>query len=694
MLRLAKRKLIYILGVLPVLLSYKIASAQWYKEIGDSISDSISSAFDGIVADIQSAVFGVIETIASAFLYLQFQITAVIGWLLQQIMDYTVFNYGKNYEQLSGAIETGWIFLRDISNIVFIFLILIVAISIIIGGDLFGKKKVLAQIIIVAVTMNFSLFFVKAAIDISNYSAAVVYESISIGEEKLNSQNIGKQIAGSLGLQTFFTEGDASKSILSDVISKGKPDFIKFFLLIIFASIFALTTSIALLYVCAMLLWRFIALIFILITAPIALVSTILPSGKKVWDYWMAELSTNLFFAPVFFLLLNLVLAIAHRTSTTIGASSNGSLVQLADVFSKATPKSTPTDLGVFGLVINFIIVIASLFAATYASRKISVKGSGLTASVVNKGGTYATGRMKRVVGGGTAGVAGSVGRRTLGAAGTAAARRMGGNNFVTRNIKSGLEKVGNSSFDARDNKTLSKTLGSDYGAGYKNSTDQRSKELKKKYDELGKSSIKEELAKSDFAEVSKERKSVLARYKETPENKKDSFVGDEKGRLVNKLINLREAIQKNPDDENLKNDLRNSQMELKELNEMKDIKKEMKKLVELEQLSTAGTRRQDEFKKHTLSNKTYIDHLVKNKEGEYRGKLGKIANVTLNLTGASSVINKITNKNVAGKVANNRTNKAIEDAKKDKESGKAQKDKDMLEAAKKALSEQQEDKK
>src|SRR3989338_10302 len=77
-----------------------------------------------------------------------------------------------------GTIDTAWKTIRDVANMGFIFVLLYAAIQTIlgIGSD---TKKLIVNIIVVAILINFSLFFTKVVIDASNILAITFYDAIA-----------------------------------------------------------------------------------------------------------------------------------------------------------------------------------------------------------------------------------------------------------------------------------------------------------------------------------------------------------------------------------------------------------------------------------------------------------------------------------------------------------------------------------
>src|SRR3990167_4837671 len=78
----------------------------------------------------------------------------------------------------SSFVSKAWGVVRDLSNIFFILILLYIAVKIIL--DLGGSeaKKMIAKVIIIALLINFSMFFTHVVIDSSNILALVFYNKL------------------------------------------------------------------------------------------------------------------------------------------------------------------------------------------------------------------------------------------------------------------------------------------------------------------------------------------------------------------------------------------------------------------------------------------------------------------------------------------------------------------------------------
>src|SRR3989344_7162365 len=109
---------------------------------------------------------------------------------------------------LSGAtfVSAGWAVVRDLSNIFFILILLYIAVKLILGLGGSEVKKMIVNVIIMALLINFSMFMTKVVIDTSNILALVFYNKISVTGNanyiSVLSKDRDKDISG--GMMGYF----------------------------------------------------------------------------------------------------------------------------------------------------------------------------------------------------------------------------------------------------------------------------------------------------------------------------------------------------------------------------------------------------------------------------------------------------------------------------------------------------------
>ena len=96
----------------------------------------------------------------------------------------------------------------------------------------------------------------------------------------------------------------------------------------------------------------------------------------------------------------------------------------------------------------------------------------------------------------------------------------------------------------------------------------------------------------------------------------------------------LRTKKQADPNNLSIDKDIDNHEEAIRELEELNNMGKGIEKLVRLQKSATAGTRRQEEFKKYTLGDgvvKKFVDKRVRDNNGQYKNKIAAAAGGTFN---------------------------------------------------------------
>jgi len=234
--------------------------------------------------------------------------------LLSGILDFTtramnsVLQFSldtKNYDSSSAtgsAIQMGWVLIRDILNIAFIFLLIKSAIEAITGKGI--NQKLIRDIIIAALFVNFSLYLTKLVIDVYNIFAVSIYNSIvQVIQNGAGGDNVGQNIwlvmwSGS-NLNPFA--GDMSN--LAAMQNSGLSAYIKVYTMIGFMCVaiwvfFKMTL---------MFLSRAIAFMILMITSPIYFIGPLVPQLQGYAKKWFPELNAAGLMAPLFLILLFIV---------------------------------------------------------------------------------------------------------------------------------------------------------------------------------------------------------------------------------------------------------------------------------------------------------------------------------------------------------------------------------------------------
>lgn len=324
-------------------------------------------------------------------------ISTISGLLFDLSISISIINI-KDFFQSGGVVEILWTMIRDMLNISFIFILLYLAITKILGGLGPKAKTTLINVIMSAVLINFSMFITKILIDAGNLVAVQLFNQISPAGLGVSISGIILSGAGLMG---------AVKTALS---LTGQINTIIALLLQIICMFVAIWTF---LYAGLLLIGRTIALMFLMMTSPIGFVGQTIPGLGKLSSSWWSTLIDQILVAPVLmFFLLVVEKLIQNKELLNIINSSKLSI--------SAAGNPPPFDVG--GLILYIIIIIILL-----QGLKITKKLSGEVANITVKVAQAAVVGTAALV---TAGVGGAV---LIGGSGATAAASTAGGNIATR---------------------------------------------------------------------------------------------------------------------------------------------------------------------------------------------------------------------------------------------------------------------
>ncbi len=135
-------------------------------------------------------IFGIGGKVSGCFAVILYYLFVVIPtWLLTlaaRLFDFAVTLTLSDTIYRASFIEKIWHIVRDFSNIFFILILLYAAFQIILGLGHGGGKKMVASVLLVALLVNFSLFFTRVVVDSSNVLGLIFYNKIKV-DQNINS---------------------------------------------------------------------------------------------------------------------------------------------------------------------------------------------------------------------------------------------------------------------------------------------------------------------------------------------------------------------------------------------------------------------------------------------------------------------------------------------------------------------------
>jgi len=354
---------------------------------------------------------GLFSMAFDAFSELISYLATIVFWLLGQLLKLAggLFNWALDpaRQQFTKAqmVQDGWKITRDIANMFFALILVIIAFATILGIESYGVKAVLPKLIIAALLINFSLVIAGVMIDFTQVLTNYFFKSLSgdISQQLVANLNVGTTFKPppewrtiTAPNPTYPTKGECTtppntekKEItysLPSGATAGSGEFMCFaptppatkstevpgeqFLRITFSTILgAVLLAVAIFALVAgaiLLIIRVIYLWFLLILAPLAWLSYAFPALHGQWSKWWHTFFSQAFFAPIYVM-----------------------MIYIAIKASKVLPKATSitTDAGSFdaSFIYNYLIVIGFLIGALIVARTMGAYGASAIISAGKK---------------------------------------------------------------------------------------------------------------------------------------------------------------------------------------------------------------------------------------------------------------------------------------------------------------------
>src|SRR3990167_4290679 len=332
--------------------------------------------------------------------------------------------YGKEF------IEKIWRVVRDFANIFFILILLYAAFQIMLDLGHGGGKKIIAAVILIALLVNFSLFFTKVVIDASNIVALIFYNRIDtkdVPAEQIGSEKpLAAALVSRFNINTFFDGSiiakikkeneDAAVEYARSVcpnnvceyntiqqikqMAEGPSPFYLIAIMIAYGLVvFGLIY--AFLVVGLSFLGRLITLIMLMIISPFAFVTFAVPKFKGIntigFDSWIKQLFTVSFVAAIFMFILYII-----------------SEILSAKIFDSAVTDDTGATAAMILIFVPAILMVMLLLKGAKYAKSASGELTGTIISTAKVAGGIALGGAMGLTAAGLQATAGHAGKKVF----------------------------------------------------------------------------------------------------------------------------------------------------------------------------------------------------------------------------------------------------------------------------------------
>lgn len=342
--------IIMILSVAGVALLPQQADAACINMISFHITDCVAD-----LGNVVQSIFGVILTITATLLSVSLNLTIHIA----------------DIYKATPSIGNVWIIIRNISSIFIIFMLLYTSIQTILDIGSPNIKKLIGNIIIAGLLINFSLFFTKIAIDASNLISLQFYRAIAPQYASTDVSPISSAYYDG-GLSNIFMQSLKIQKIYhpkDSGIVGGKSEGSIFMSIVIAtwgAVLLMLFASISFLAAAAAFTIRTGILLLLMVFSPVYFVGMIFPTIKKdLSDKWLKHLTNQLMFMPIYLLLLYVSLRIISDPGFMSFLSSDDK-----------TTTTSPFGVAQLGVMVQYFIALLFINAPLLAAIEFGAVGT------------------------------------------------------------------------------------------------------------------------------------------------------------------------------------------------------------------------------------------------------------------------------------------------------------------------------
>ena len=352
---------------------------------------------------------GVAFGFEKAFLWIFGTINLILGWLAKMLFGLAgyLITYGL---QLNATVMTnpvvliGWAIARNLANLAIVFGLIFIAFATILRIDSWGAKKLLADLIIVALLINFSLLipgiFIDASGVVTNFFAQKVTGSdvTKITEVIASATDIAKLENISYADLFSATQGTTAGEIKAGEFSQG---MINVIVQMFFMALFTYFAAIVLFNVAFIIFKRFFTLLALLVMAPLASTAYIFPSTKKYFSEWWNSLINQSISLPVIMFFTYLAVLIGVESGS--GGTNANFFANIATIVNRGFESSFTN---IFAQVGKMVTILGLLKVSLIAGEKLGAEGAAAGLGMMKSAQSFALGAL---TGGAAAGMTGTV---------------------------------------------------------------------------------------------------------------------------------------------------------------------------------------------------------------------------------------------------------------------------------------------
>lgn len=279
----------------------------------------------------------------------------------------------------SPVVKLGWLMVRDVVNMFFVVILLVIAIGTILGIEQYQWNKTLVKLILSAVFVNFSNLICQLFIDAAHVFTLTFASAISAtaGGNLINMFHFEKIYAITTGKNDVGVGGESFNLLGRTLVAS------------VVAMLFALLAMLVMGAYAIMMLLRMTVLWVLIILSPLAFLFIALPQTTNRYGEWWKEFSNYVVLAPTISFFMWLAFA-------TAGSGTLGSDIGITDQMLQAGSIDSVGALTLSAVttwenMANFLVAIVLLFVGLQEVQKLNVAGGSVASKAKDFFGKVAT---------------------------------------------------------------------------------------------------------------------------------------------------------------------------------------------------------------------------------------------------------------------------------------------------------------
>jgi hypothetical protein len=311
---------------------------------------------------------GVVTYTIGIGLYL---INMILGFLFSFVSTMVDIGTGINAQILDSSnaiVNIGWTIARDVANLGFVLIMIVMAVATIVRYEKYSAKKLLPLLIGAAILVNFSLTIAGVFIDFSR----VLTNTFS---QNLTGTRLKDAVAGAFNPQRLLlqdtedpsppdpaTQGGAlsgfSAGVIVSLASK------------VFSVIFLAIATLTMAVIALLLLYRYVLLSILLVLAPITWMFWVFPDLQSLFVKWWSKFIEWVFFLPA----MTFFLYLAIQSAEALAGSK---------MFVSGNLSGFIGDIAKQGA--QMVVLTALLLGGLIAAQKMGIEAAGGALKLANK---------------------------------------------------------------------------------------------------------------------------------------------------------------------------------------------------------------------------------------------------------------------------------------------------------------------